>query len=209
MMTSRNSNRDCRESEFLIKLEANPLYSQKELMPQNTKTVRTDAKILFAAITRPEVLYPARWKPASSKFVAWLKSHQVPEPIIELYKTGTPIEYAQLGWGGLSSEKEIIRNNERHPEFMDVGLLVVGSMSNGDYIVIDYDQGAGATGYFSHEILSAKPVPKGAQIRKDLRVISPSLGALVLGLVKDSLPGDYYWTWSEENETPHPTKRRK
>jgi len=164
----------------------------------NSKTIRTDAKVLFAALKHPDVLYPARWKKASRKFVNWLRANDIPAPLIELYKQGTPTSYAQLGFGGLSSEKELIQENKENPNFLLAEFLIVGSASNGDIIAVDFGKGNGAAGYFSHELGPKELSPR--QIRRDFRAVAPSLGAMVLGLVKDSVPIDYYWTWSQENE---------
>lgn len=174
-------------------------------------TIRTDAPVLFAALRHPGVLYPARWRPASTRFVRWLQRRGVPAPIVDLYRQGTPSTYAQLGSGGLNPEKDVIRENDEYPNFLKVGMLIVGSMGNGDQIVVDFARGQGAAGYFSHEILWGSKELSGARIRRDFRMVAPSLGALVLGLVKGSVPMDYYWTWSEDvlpREQPKAKRKR-
>lgn len=96
---------------------------------------------------------------------------------------------------------------ETYPGLLQKGFFIIGSVLNGDWIVVDLEVSRGAVGYIGkYDVLNPvgpehdRQLALTEDVRKKFVQISPSLGAFVLGVVKDAIQIDSYGTWSEENE---------
>ncbi len=78
------------------------------------------------------------------------------------------------------------------PEYLAAGWLIIGSMPNGDFVVINFGRDDGAVGYVSHEEIWDAP----HHVRDDLETIyvrvCDSLGKFIDGLTREEHPYDYF-----------------
>lgn len=161
--------------------------------------MNVDGEILRSALTHPSVFYPVTWEPAPEGFIQWMHQMDIEENLVDFYTNHCPSESAQLGCAMLHDSEEIREFHEEYPRLLAERLFAVGASSNGDTIAIDLS--SGMVGYISHEFL-CNPTLYGDpnNIREKFDPVAVSLGAFVLGLIKDSIPIDAHRTWSEVNE---------
>lgn len=162
--------------------------------------MRLDSEILLADLTSPAVLHPVPWAPAPEKFLRWLEEAGVPAELVDFCRKQAPTKYAQLGTGGLLPCSHIMREHKQQPELLPAGFLCIGSSSNGDMIVMDVRDVIGAVGYISHELLWSDQGRQSSDRRAMYRLVSPTLGMFVRGLLRNAVPMDYYWTWCADDD---------
>jgi hypothetical protein len=179
------------------------------------KKLRTDHKILLAALKYPtaglrhpdidraemeicgKIRPPASWIPADAADIEWVRQLGVPTELIKVFEDGWPNESAEIGpWARLSDLRSAREDMEKYPNPWKEGFFLIGSALNGDWIVIDLRVNPGTVGYL--------PMPdvvcNHSNIRSKFLVVSASLGAFAMAVVKDAVPIDSYATWSDENE---------
>ena len=144
--------------------------------------MKTDSEIYEKTADILNAANSERFAPASSTFIGWLTTNNVPFEIIELFGHLSPKVETWLGAGSLYVESHIISCNKLLPEALQVDLLIFGSAPNGDHIALNLADGA--VGYICHEADWQK---EGA--RKWFIGASDSLGSDISGInFEESLP---------------------
>lgn len=184
--------------------------------------MRVDSEILRAALTHPDLglrhpdldrvygemgvfPFPGTWVPAGGSFLRWAEANDLPPELVSVFQAGWPNRSAEIGvWTRFWSPGEIQEHADSYPQLRREGLLVIGASLNGDWIAIDIDHSPGAIGYLgltqiTGDVDDDYEIILTDSVRTEFLQISPSLGAFVLGVVKDALPIDSYGTWSQEN----------
>lgn len=111
--------------------------------------------------------------PPSPEFLGWIASRGI---------SGAALRYLGHAWikgdGGhlgtmcLSSESEIMREDDEEPRWLRAGFLVIGSCGNGDMVAVELLQCPGSVWFMSHGELwgddSADPRQFSVQVATDL-----------------------------------------
>jgi hypothetical protein len=93
--------------------------------------------------------------PARPQFCKWLLSNAIPDPVVNIFRDGSlwryrvdPAEdFADLRF---NTESDIMVENRATPMALRDGLLIIGSLPNGDRIALDVREGVGAVGFIEH-----------------------------------------------------------
>ena len=132
----------------------------------------------------------------SRKFLAWLRRQRVPDAIVEVFRQGTlqryridPKEDYDPANPRLYSAQDIMDTNSPGgvPGPLRHGLLVIGSVANGDYVALDIRDQVGAVGYVCHEMIH-----RAVDARDEYVEVAASPQELARLLRTGQVPLDYF-----------------
>ena len=155
--------------------------------------MKTDTVLFAQALGRSSEL-AKHFAPASPSFLVWLKEHNLPEEIVAHFFDYSLVgdSCVEIGFANFWPEKYTRKWHDETPEYLAAGWLIVGSMQNGDFVVINFGRDDGAVGYVSHEEIWDEP----HHVRDDLESIylrvCESFGQFLDGLTRDEHPYDYF-----------------
>ena len=135
------------------------------------------------------------------EFVIWLRKHRVPEPVVEHFMAYSVAGKAEVevGFAKFWPEHLIRMFHDDTPEYFQAGWLIVGAMTNGDFVILDVGGGTGAVSYVSHEEIWDEP----HHVRDDLHSITiricDSIVQFLDGLLEDRYPYDYFEAKEQSN----------
>jgi hypothetical protein len=121
--------------------------------------------------------------------LAWLEANSIHESVVAQLRPGVLKKGKYAGSVLIHSGDDIrsVNNEGGVPVALQHGLLIVGSCPNGDPVVIDVRDEPGAAGYLCHETMWSTEDIRGEYVR-----LAPSLARLVGGIIKETMPLDYF-----------------
>ena len=156
--------------------------------------MRTDDGLFRRALAQMPLSTSRQFAPATAEFISWLQRHSVPSAIIRHFSAWSVpgAVSVEVGFASFWSEQLVRSFHDDTPEYFGAGWLIVGSMPNGDFVVVAFGHDDGAVGYVSHE-----EVWDGVNhVRDDLQTIylrvCRSIGEFLVGLLSDKFPYDYF-----------------
>ena len=93
------------------------------------------------------------FKTPTKKFATWLQNSDLPNDIIACFMQSVPVKDITNNTCILSSEAGITCFNDELPEFLEQKLFIIGSTTNGDYLVIDFADNQRKVLYISYKDL--------------------------------------------------------
>ncbi|MGN6556071.1 MAG: hypothetical protein ACTHLW_20370 [Verrucomicrobiota bacterium] len=156
--------------------------------------MKTDTPLFKKALASLPKKTARQFSPGTPEFIAWLREHRVPEPVVAHFTTYSVTGKAEVevGFAKFWPEHLIRTFHDDTPEYFGAGWLIVGAMPNGDFVVLDIGGGTGAVSYVSHEEIWDRP----HHVRDDLDTITiricDSIGQFIDGLLEDRYPYDYF-----------------
>lgn len=126
------------------------------------------------------------------RFHDWLTKRSLPDELVRfLTENALSSSVSFDGGGGLWTPEDIMGRNDQEEAMPSAGLLAIGVTTNGDFIVVDFKEGGGVSGFVSHELLRRDWPPEG--FRRCYMPSARSIGELLYGMtVKFGLPDDYW-----------------
>jgi hypothetical protein len=151
---------------------------------------------------RPDLFRPAVRRLTGGKTVTfgssdptygrWLAKRKLPEELTRFLLENAPSAETSFDCaGGMWTPKDVMELNDQEKAMPASGLFAVGSAINGDFIVIDFKEGDGASGFVSHDLLrDGKPVKKP---RQAYIPVARSIGEMLHGMTTvEQFPYDYW-----------------
>lgn len=128
---------------------------------------------------------------ADTTFHDWLATTQLPQELAHfLGENALNAEASFDGLGGMWTPDAMMDLNDQEG-LPACGLVGVGSAINGDFIVIDYATGDGASGFVSHDLLWERGRVKDA--RQAYVPAARSIGEMLHGMTTvEGFPVDYW-----------------
>ena len=156
--------------------------------------MKIDTPLFKKALSSLPKKISRQFSAGTAEFIAWLREHRVPEPVVEHFSAFSVTGEAEVevGFAKFWTEHLIRTFHDETPEYFAAGWLIFGAMPNGDFVVLDVGGGTGAVSYVSHEEIWDEP----DHVRDDLNSITiricDSIGHFADGLLVDRYPYDYF-----------------
>ena len=125
------------------------------------------------------------------RFRDWLAKRLLPGELARFLTENALSPSASFdGLGGIWTAEEIMELNDQEEALPSAGLLAVGSTTNGDFLVIDFMEGGGVSGFVSHDLLWEDPP---GDVRRAYIPVARSIGEMLHGMTSVAgFPFDYW-----------------
>ncbi len=156
--------------------------------------MKIDTPLFKKALARLQKKTARQFSAGTPEFIAWLRVHRVPEAVVEHFKAYSVADKTavEVGFASFWPERLIRTFHDDTPEYFGAGWLIVGTMPNGDFVVLDIGGGTGAVSYVSHEEIWDRPNHVRADLHHITIRICDSIGQFIEGLLEDRYPYDYF-----------------